>query len=307
MFLREFLIPLSTGLVIFLFGMQVMRFGFENLFIDQVKSVLQKLTSSPLVGMLTGTVTTALMQSSSAVSLITIALTNARMMSLRQAMGIILGANIGTSLTTELIAFQIHDLGLYFFVLGCALFLVSKAEVRGTGMVIGGFGLLFIGLNTMQAILPYIKQVGWLEALYDFSQLHVLGGIVAGTVATALLQSSTATTAMTMTLMYDGLIPLSIGIAVILGSNIGTCVTAILGSIGGSRGAKQVALFHVLINVWGVLLFLPIFDPFIRLIEWLTSQPAQQLAHAQTIFNVLCSLIFLPFLHWMERIVKAMT
>lgn len=306
MFLRDFLMPLSTGLAIFLFGMQVMRFGFENLFVEQIRNVLRKLTDIPWVGMVTGTVTTALMQSSSAVSLITIALTNARMIRLRQAMSIILGANIGTCLTTELIAFQIHDFGVWLFLIGCALFLVSKTEVRGKGMVIGGFGLLLIGLDTMQAILPYIKRMGWLDTLYDFSQLHVLGGILAGTLAAALLQSSTATTAMTMTLMNDGLMPLPIGIAVILGSNIGTCITAMLGSIGGTRGAKQVALFHVLLNIWGVLLFLPVFELFVQLIERLTPEPAQQIAHAQTMFNVLCSLIFLPTLRWIERMIKAL-
>jgi phosphate:Na+ symporter len=305
MIMKEFIIPFTTGLAIFLFGMQVMRIGFENLFLQKMKNLLYHLTKNPTMGLLTGALATAILQSSSAVTLLTIAFTHARLITFRQAIGIILGTNIGTTLTTELIAYQIDHFGVYFFVVGFIFFLIPIVPVRSTGLIFGGFGLLFLGMETMQSITPMLKQVGWVDSLYLFGQDGIISGILAGTILTALIQSSTAITAITMNLMYDQLLPLSISIAIILGSNIGTCITAVIGSIGTNKASKQVALAHVLLNLGGVLLFIPLIPMLIWVVESITSYPMQQVAHAQTIFNIVCSLAVLPFVRYFERIVIA--
>ncbi|WP_148302629.1 Na/Pi cotransporter family protein [Caldalkalibacillus mannanilyticus] len=303
MFMKEFMIPFATGLTIFLFGMQIMRIGFENLFLEKIKSLLTILTHHPVMGFLTGVISTAILQSSSAVTLLTIAFTHSKILSLRQALGIILGTNIGTTFTTELIAFKVEHLGVYLFFLGFVFFLFPNIKVKSSGFVLGGFGLLFIGMEMMQSIAPVIKSFGWLDHLYVFGQEGVISGILAGTFLTALIQSSTATTAITMNLIYDQLLPLSIAIAIILGSNIGTCITALLGSIGTNRAAKQVALSHVILNLGGVLLFIPLIPLLQLLVEWMSSSPTQQVAHAQLIFNVLCSLVVLPFIRQFEAFI----
>jgi phosphate:Na+ symporter len=306
MIMKEFIIPFATGLTLFLFGMQVMRIGFENLFLQKMKKLLYHLTKNSTMGFLTGAMATAILQSSSAVTLLTIAFTHARIITFRQAIGIILGTNIGTTLTTELIAFQIENFGVYFFILGLISFLIPVVSIRSIGLIFGGFGLLFLGMETMQSITPVLKQVGWVDSLYLFGQDGIVSGIIAGTFLTALIQSSTATTAITMNLMYEQLLPLSIAIAIILGSNIGTCITAVIGSIGTNRASRQVALAHVLLNLAGVVIFIPLIPMLVSIVESLTSYPMQQVAHAQTIFNIVCSLAVLPFVYYFEKIVIAL-
>lgn len=307
MLMREFVIPISTGLAIFLFGMQVMRIGFEHLFLNKTKQILSVLTNRPFIAFLTGTIVTAILQSSSAVSLITIGLTHARILRLREAIAIILGANIGTCLTTELLAFDIYQIGLPFFIIGACLFLMPNWLLKASGLSIGGFGLLFIGMETMQSILPMLKQAGWIEQMFTYGSAGVVQGVLSGTILTAVIQSSTATTAITMNLMYEQLIPLNMAIALVLGGNIGTCMTAVLGSMGANKTSKQVALAHVILNALGVLLFLPLIPFLATTVQYLTSYPMQQVAHAQTIFNVICSLVVLPYLAYFEKLVLFMS
>lgn len=301
--MKELIIPFATGLAIFLFGMQVMRIGFENLFLEKMKILLYHLTQNSVMGLLTGTVATAILQSSSAVTLLTIAFTQARIISFRQALGIILGTNIGTSLTTEVIAFNVESFDVYFFVLGFILFLTPYITIRSIGLIFGGFGLLFLGMDTMQTITPMLKQAGWVDALFLFGEEGVFSGIVAGTFLTALIQSGSATTAITMNLIYDQLLPLSTAIAIVLGSNIGTCITAVIASIGTNVDSKRVALSHVLLNIAGVLLFLPLIPFLSSVVEGMTPYPMQQVAHAQTIFNIVCSMVVLPFVNIFEKVV----
>ncbi len=303
MLMREIILPLATGLAIFLFGMQVMRIGFENLFLEKVKKLLLYLTRTPLIGLITGTVTTALLQSSSAVTLLTISLANARVIGLKQALGIVLGANIGTVMTAELLAFQIEHWGLYFFLTGCVLFILPAVFLRSLGLVIGGFGLLFLGMETMQSIAPVLKTLGWIDALYAFGGEGIVSGVIAGTLLTAVIQSSTAATMMTMSFLQDQLFPLTVAIAMTLGSNIGTCITAVLGSIGTNMAAKRVAASHVLLNVCGVMFFIPFIPALASAVEWLTMHAMHQVAHAQLLFNVLCSLLVLPVIDWFEKAV----
>ncbi|MDQ0339620.1 phosphate:Na+ symporter [Caldalkalibacillus uzonensis] len=307
MVMKDLVIPLAAGLAIFLFGMQVMRIGFEHLFLERAKHLLAMLTRTPLTGLLTGTVSTAILQSSSAVLLLVIGLTHARLMTFRQTIGVILGANIGTVVTTELLAINVSELGVYFFIVGSILFLCSWPALRAAGMVIGGFGLLFLGMETMQSIASFLEGAGWMERVYRWGQEGALSGIVAGMLLTAVIQSSTATTAITMNLIYEQLISLPLAIAIVLGSNIGTCVTALLGSMATNLAGRQVAVAHVLLNVLGVLLFIPLIPMLAAIVESLTDNPMLQVAHAQTLFNVLCSLLALPFVTVFERLVFLVT
>ncbi|GAA0362515.1 Na/Pi cotransporter family protein [Bacillus horti] len=303
MILREFVLPFTTGIAIFLFGMQVMRIGFENLFLNHIQKWLSRLTKNTWTGLLTGTITTAILQSSSAVTLLTIAFTNARLLTFKQGLGIVLGANIGTTLTTELLAFRLDKWSIYLFVAGVLLFLLPQAKLRSAGLAIGGFALLFIGMNTMQSITPLIKETGIIEALFSSNEQSLMMGISVGTIITALIQSSTATIAIAMNLINDQLITISIAIAIVLGSNIGTCGTALIGCIGANRASKQIALSHVLLNVGGVLLFYFFIPLLSSAVVWMTPVVTQQVAHAQTLFNVVCSLLILPFISHFEKLV----
>jgi phosphate:Na+ symporter len=303
MLMKELVIPFATGLFIFIFGMQVMRIGFENLLLDKMKQVLHMLTSSPLTGLLTGALTTAVLQSSSAVMLVTIGLTHARILTLRQAIGIILGANIGTVVTVELLALNFNSYALYLFLAGVFLFLWPRPAVRSAGMVTGGFALLFIGMDTMASITTLIKAFGWMDLLYEFGSDGVISGILVGTIVTAIVQSGSATTVMAMNFLQDQILPLTVAIAIVLGSNIGTCMTAVLGSIGTKLEAKRVAIAHVLLNVGGVLFILPFISLLEQFVQWWTPNPLYQVAHAQLTFNVLCSFLMLPFVSLFERIV----
>jgi phosphate:Na+ symporter len=298
--------PLAAGLAIFLFGMQVLRLGFEALFIEKVQHALRLFTKDSFRSFITGISVTALLQSSSAVTLIVIALVHSRLLSLKHAIAIILGANIGTCITIELLSFKPQAFGTYFFIMGAILFLMPLRTLRGSGMIVGGLGLLFMGMETMQTIGLFLKENGFENWLFQFKAGNdfILAGITAGAVFTALIQSSSAASVLTMNLYADGLISINTSIAIILGTNIGTCVTAILGCIGMSRAGKQVALAHVLLNVMGVLLFIPLIPVLAIIVIWLTAHEPQQIAHAQALFNILCSLVASPFIHWIEKGIK---
>lgn len=292
--IREIMMPLAVGLALFLFGMQIMRIGLTNLAGDRIKDAVIKFTKTPVHGMLIGTIATALVQSSSAITVLTIGLVNARLITFPQTIGIILGANIGTSFTTELIALKISDYAVPMLVLGTIGFLTRHHLSRCIGLFFAGFGCIFMGMETMQVIVFPLKSAGFFDQLL-LSTSGPLMGIAAGTVITAIIQSSSATTAMVMSLMDGATMPLHVGIAIVLGANIGTCITAYIASIGGIPAAKQVAWVHILLNVLGALLFIPVIPWLAQASVYLTQIPAIQIAHAQTIFNIASSLLALPF------------
>lgn len=307
MLMKELVIPFATGLAIFLFGMQIMRIGFENIFLEKMKSFMSTMTGNPLTALLCGTVATAILQSSSAVTLIIIGLTHAKFLNVKQAIGLILGVNIGTVVTVEILALEVSQWSPFIFVLGVLLFIIPHHMIRCSGLIVGGVGLLFIGMNTVQTITPIIKTLGWIDSLFIISSDGILGGVMAGTILTGFIQSSSAVTMMTMNLFQENLIPLNTAIAITLGSNIGTCLTAIIGAIGASLAARQVAIAHILLNTLGVLVFIPFVPLLGSIVEALTSSPAQEIAHAQLIFNVVCSLLVLAFVSHFERLVQRLT
>ncbi|WP_035100388.1 Na/Pi symporter [Aneurinibacillus terranovensis] len=286
---------LLTGLLLFIGGMHMMRMGLFNLAGDNMRAWLIRFTKTPARGLITGTLVTMITQSSSAVSVLTIGLTHARLLSFPQTIGIILGTNIGTTFTTQLIALDLGKHALPVFIVGCILWFIPRSPWRAVGASLAGFGCIFLGINVMQAMIGPLQEMRWLPKILTHASGNYLSAILIGAVLTAIIQSSSAVTAITMGFMNQNMIPLATGIAIVLGSNIGTCVTAVLAAVGSSVPAKKVAWVHVFLNVAGVLLFIPLIQPLASIVSWLTDSPDLQIAHSQTIFNIVCSLIALPF------------
>jgi phosphate:Na+ symporter len=305
--MKEIIIPFAVGIAIFLFGMQIMRVGLENFAGNNLQKMLYKFTKTPVHGFATGSLVTMLLQSSSAVTVLTIGLTNARILSFPQTIGIILGTNVGTTLTTEMIALNLQEYAVPLFIFGCILWFFPFHPIKCTGLVFSGFGCIFMGIQAMQLITTPIQQTGLFQQLILYSAENSVIGVLVGTVITAAIQSSSATTAITMSFFADHLIPLTMAIAIILGSNIGTCVTALIASLGANIASIRVAWGHILFNVIGVLLFIPLIGVLAIVTTWMTAHPQAQIAHAQTIFNVLCSLAALPFAgviaRWIEVLI----
>ncbi|TCS94768.1 Na/Pi cotransporter family protein [Hazenella coriacea] len=293
--MKDIIIPFATGLMIFLFGLQLMRMGLESFAEDRLREVLLRFTRTPLRSFFTGIGSTAILQSSSAVTVLTISFVNAGLLTFTQSVGIILGTNIGTTVTTEIMALKIEDFAIPMMVLGAIIRLLPLKQFSQLGLVVGGFGCIFLGMETMQWIAYPLKERGWISWLLENGGNPILMGILVGAVLTALIHSSSACIAITMGFYASGLITSPFAIAVVFGSNIGTCVTGLMATFQTNIAAKQVAVCHIILNVAGVIVFAPLI-PIIS--EWapvLSDNPASQIAHIQTLFNVICSLLVLPF------------
>jgi len=288
-----------------LFGMQFMRGGLENAARNEIKKALKILTKSPLVGFVTGTAITALVQSSTAVTVITIGFVNAGVMTFQQAVGIILGTNVGTCITAQMISFNLDDIALPAIGLGALLMAVpGRKNFRYPGQSITGFGIVFLGIGIMSGALePLRNSPGFIHLLGNVSS-NIFFGVLAGTVFTALIHSSATTTGITIALSQQGLLDLAPAVAIILGSNIGTCITGVMASIGTPPAAKQVAGAHVVLNVLGVILFLPFIHPFAHLMEATADTLPRQVANAHTVFNIVSSIVVLPFARQFAALVQ---
>lgn len=300
-----YILKFAAGLSCLFFGMQLMRNGLEEIAQKRIRKALYFLTKTPTLGAITGLLLTILVQSSTAVTVITISLVNANIINFSNAVGIVLGTNVGTSITAQLMSLNLETLAIPSIGLGAILFfLPKKSAIRSVGKAIIGFGLVFLGMATMaHAMEPLKNSADFIKYLTIMSK-NPIWGVLAGTIFTALIHSSSTTTGVVIALSFQGLIDLQSAIAIVLGSNIGTCITAVLASIGGNRGAKQVAAAHVLLNILGVLAFLPILLPFTQLISLTDTQLPRQIANAHTIFNIISSLIVLPFAAPFAKIVK---
>lgn len=253
--------------------------------------------------MITGTITTFLIQSSSAVTVITISLVNSGLMNLTQAIGIVLGTNIGTCITALLFTFDILKFYPSFLIIGFLMQLFKIKKIKFTGIAIGGFGLVFAGLiSIQQCLLPLQESKLAISLLADMGKFP-LTGIVAGAIFTAIIQSSSAVTGIIIALSLQGMISLAGGIALVLGSNIGTCVTAILASLTTNKNAKRVAYAHVFLNLFGVIIFYPFISWFAAFLTYLTPILAVQIVWGQILFNVISSLVALPFAKWFAKLI----
>lgn len=300
-----FIFKFSAGVALLLFGMRFMRDGLENVAKRRMKQALQSLTKTPLIGFLTGTLLTALVQSSTAVTVLTIGFVNAGVINFSQAVGIILGTNVGTCITAQLISFKLEEISLPAIGLGALLMVLSRRKsLRYLGQSIVGFGTVFLGIGTMSDSLEPLKQSQTFINLLGQMSANAMLGVLAGTLFTALIHSSGTTTGVVIALAHQGMVSLPTAIAIILGSNVGTCITGVMAAIGTPPAAKQVAGAHVVLNVIGVIIFLPFIQPFASLIESTSSSLPRQIANAHTIFNVLSSVVVLPFAHQFADLVK---
>lgn len=281
-------------ILLFLFGMMIIRFGLFNLSANKLKSWLIKLTRTPLKGMVTGTLITALLQSSSAVMVITIGLISARIMTFPQSIGIILGTNIGTTFKTELITFNIDAVLLPFAISGAALILCPDKKARSIGMLLLGIASVFTAMKGFEMLAHPLTS---LKAIHHFILSindNILLSLLTGALITAIIQSSTAMTGITMGFLAAGLLQLDAGIAIVFGANIGTCITALIAAIGGGNESRLAAYAHVWLNVFGVLLFTPLIPMLTEYAPLMAGRIEVQLAHISVLFNVASSLLVLP-------------
>ena len=301
------LFSLLGGLGLFLYGMNLMRSSLETVAEKRMQTFLKTVTATPMRGFLAGTGITAVMQSSTAVTVLLVGLVDAGALSLRQTVGIILGANVGTTVTSQLTALDVGVLAPLMTFIGVFLLLFSKKESRrNLGEVVAGFGFMFIGLNMMEAAMVPLGESEYFRSILIACN-HPVTGILAGTVFTAILQSSTASVSILQTLAKSGLVGIKQGIYIVFGQNTGTCLTALLASAGANIHAKRTAVLHLLINVLGTVFFFALCRvlPMVTLIERLSPlEPARQVANAHTIFNVVTSLVLLPFSGGLVKMVE---
>ena len=295
---------LLGGLALFLYGMQMMSNGLEAAAGNKMKQILEKLTANRFLGVLVGAGITAVIQSSSATTVMVVGFVNSGMMTLNQAVWIIMGANIGTTITGQLIALDVGELAPLFAFAGVALIVfVKKQKVHHYGLIVAGLGILFIGMEMMSgAMMPLRESEAFVSLMTKFS--NPVLGILAGVVFTAVIQSSSASVGILQALAGSGLIGLSNAVYVLFGQNIGTCITAILAAIGTSRNAKRTTVIHLMFNLIGTVLFtvVCIATPLTALVESITPDSvASQIANMHTLFNIVTTLLLLPFGNYLAK------
>ncbi|REK77417.1 Na/Pi cotransporter family protein [Paenibacillus paeoniae] len=309
--IHSIVVPMTLGFSVFLCGMKLMELALHRLAGPYLSQALQRATKTPLHGLAVGTVSTAFLQSSTAVTVISIGLVNAGLLSFPRTLGIILGTNIGTCLTTELIGLNIQALSTPLLTSSFAVWLLTALlneariwprlgtprwlePLRSASVAVCGFGLLLAGLSLMQSIGPAVQESAMFDWFIEKAATGIWWGLAAGAVLTAAVHSSAAVIGLVMGFVTIGAMPPELGVALVLGANIGTCVTALLASIGGAKAGQFVAYAHTVLNIGGALLFLPLIGELTAASSWLSHSPASQIAHAQTIFNIACSILALP-------------
>lgn len=291
-----YILELLGGLALFLYGMQMMSQGLEAAAGNKMKQILEKLTANRFLGVAVGAGITAIIQSSSATTVMVVGFVNSGMMTLQQAVWIIMGANIGTTITGQLIALDVGAIAPLFAFVGVMMILfLKKQRYTYFGQILAGLGVLFIGMGMMSSSMTPLQELdSFIQLMTTFS--NPIFGILAGAVFTAIIQSSSASVGILQALAVSGLIGLDGAVYVLFGQNIGTCITAVLASIGTNRNAKRTTLIHLMFNVIGTVIFtiLCMVTPLVALMENLTSNPAAQIANVHTLFNIVTTLILLP-------------
>lgn len=291
-------VGLLGGLALFLYGMQMMSAGMEAAAGNRMKQILEKLTANRFLGVLVGAVITAVIQSSSATTVMVVGFVNSGMMTLRQAVWIIMGANIGTTITGQLIALDVGEIAPLIAFAGVVLIMMSKNQkVHHIGNILAGLGILFIGMDMMStAMKPLAESEAFASILTRFE--NPILGILAGMVFTAIIQSSSASVGILQALANSGLIPFSSAVFVLFGQNIGTCITALLASIGTNRSARRATIIHISFNVIGTIVFTTLCLTT-GIVDWVASwtpdKISAQIANMHTLFNITTTLLLLPF------------
>lgn len=295
------ILSMAGGLGLFLFGIRTMGDGLENAAGAKLKRMLEVLTGNRFLAVLVGFVVTAIIQSSTATTVMVVGFVNAGMMSLAQAVGVIMGANIGTTVTSLLIALNFSSVAAAAVLVGVILMLASKKTVvKNLGAIFTGFGLLFLGIDMMSdSMAPLRDSAGFMNFIVTVSEspLRPLFGIILGIVMTAVLQSSSASVGVLQTLAMQGLVPLKFSVFVLFGQNIGTCLTALFSTVGAKKNSKRAAVIHLLFNLigTGIFILIALLTPYVEWIEKLSPDPMAQIAISHIVFNIVSTVIMFPF------------
>lgn len=306
--MTEIILAIIAGLVLFLFAVTNLSETLKLALGEKSNLWIKKYTSNSFKSLLVGIVVTTLLDSSSAVIIITIVLVNSQVLTFRQAMGIVLGANIGTTVSSQIIAMDVGKYSPVFLLIGFVLLLLAKSEkITNLGKVILYFGVLFFGLFTMENAVEPLKDEAFFGAWMKKTETPIIGALV-GAVVTLIIQSSSATVGMAIILSKKGLISLTGGIAVMLGAELGTCSDTLLATIKGSRQALKTGLFHVTFNLLSILLGLLLFTPFVKLVETVSVSAGVErtIANAHMLFNVVGVLVFIWTIPFLEKILNSL-
>ncbi len=314
----------AGGLALFIYGMNLMSDGLKKAAGERLRKILEKLTTNPLMGVLVGALVTAIIQSSSATTVMMVGFVNARLMTLSQAIGVIMGANIGTTITAQIIAFKIGHYAYLIAAVGFAFFFfVKKKSLKYFGQILFGFGILFIGMNTMSEVLkPLAKSQIFADWIINLGHQPILGVFI-GTVMTVVIQSSSATIGVLQSIasqpvvhgtIVKALIPLKSAAPILFGDNIGTTITAWLAAIGANRSSKRAALVHTLFNMLGTFIAILLLPYFLKIVLAISPKVGpgfneamaipRQIANTHTTFNILNTLIWLPFVGFLAWLVQ---
>ncbi|MGI5901216.1 MAG: Na/Pi cotransporter family protein [Desulfitobacteriia bacterium] len=301
------LMPLLTsvfGLFLLLAGMYCLREGLKRFAGSSFQNLLHTLTLTPSKGFLSGIAVTTFLQSSTALTVMTVSFVDAELMYFENALALILGSNIGSTATPQLLTLPLDRIAIWLIFFGLSGFCFVKTRIRYLFLSLGGLGIMFFSLAILEMAMIPITDLPWVDN--QLHQLHnnYLYAIAAGTALSAAMHSSSAATGIAMLLTEEGFLTLPAALAFILGVNIGTCFTAIFVSFFASRAAQKVALFHLLVNIAGVILCYPLLEPFAALIAILSDDLGRQVANGHTIFNILSSLLFLPFIPLMTKLLN---
>lgn len=294
----EIAVSLMGGLGLFLYGMNLMGEALEKSAGSRLKKIIEMLTSNIIMGVIVGALVTAVIQSSSATTVMVVGFVNAGIMTLPQAAGVIMGANIGTTITAQLVSFDLNGLAPVALGIGIVMYLFSsKQKVKHIAEILIGFGILFTGMDFMKdAVKPLAEYKGFTDLLLTFGTYPLLG-LLLGFGITAIVQSSSASMGMLVALASQGLIPLASALPILYGQNIGTCVTSLISSIGASKNAKRAAMIHLIFNILGTIVFLIFLNkPVVSMVT--SADPgnvARQIANTHTLFNIISVLLLIPF------------
>ena len=293
----QIVLSLLGGLGLFLYGMNLMGESLEKVAGSKMKKIIELLTKNIFMGVLLGAVVTAVIQSSSATTVMVVGMVNAGLMGLPQAVGVIMGANIGTTVTAQIVSFDLTGMAPLALGIGILLYLFAGNEkYKQVGEVFIGFGLLFTGMESMKlAVSPLAEYKGFTDLLSTFGRYPILG-LLLGFGITAIIQSSSAAMGMLVVLASQGLVPLSSALPILYGQNIGTCVTSLISSIGANKNAKRAAMIHLIFNILGTIIFLILLNGIV--VKFVVSldpgNVARQIANVHTIFNIVSTILLLP-------------
>ena len=304
--MTEIILSVIAGLVLFLFAVNSLSETIKNALGDNASKSIQRFTSNTFSSLIVGIVATTLLDSSSAVIIITIVLVNSKLLTFKQAMGIVLGANIGTTVSSQIIAMDFGKYSPIFLLIGFILLFIAKTEkFSNIGKSILYFGVLFFGLYTMENAVEPLKDEAFFAEWMKKTESPILGAII-GAVVTLVIQSSSATVGMAIILSKKGILSLTGGIAIMLGAELGTCSDTLLATIKGSRQALKTGLFHVSFNLISIILGLILFYPFVDLVKYISTGATieRSVANAHMLFNILGALIFVWTIPIFEKVLN---